>query len=102
MFPAVLSRLLTRHREGRRFDLKLQTEAYKLIPQMALADLAEFCFALEPLPRDRDAMLRAEGRREVWLRIVGHRTIREDEIIALLRGEVIAQPPKERPGGRVV
>lgn len=89
---AFFGRLVARHAGGRRFDLKIQAQAYRFIPQAVLADLAEFCGASEPSPQNGDPFLqgRRAGRRDVWLRIIGHRAIREDEIIALLRGEGIA------------
>jgi hypothetical protein len=89
-----LARLLSRHRKGRRFNPLLQAKAYQAIPQGALADLAEFCGAVDPAPEQGTEFQqgRAAGRRDVWLRIAGHRSVRDDEIFALLRGEGIAAP----------
>lgn len=62
--------------------------------QVVLADLAKFCRAnsstamVSPVSRSVDpiAMAMAEGRREVWLRILGHLHI-DDRVIFNLNEE---------------
>lgn len=88
--PPFLARLLAWTPGSRKIDLKQLALAYQAIPQTALADLSDYCGAIKPAPHDRDAMIRHEGRRDVWLRIVGFRNVRDNEIVALQRGEQIA------------
>jgi hypothetical protein len=88
--PSFLTRLITRHPDGRKFDIQQQVQGYQTIPQIVLADLAEFCGATAPIPNDPAAAQRRAGRLDVWLRIIGHRALRGDEVIALQRGEGIA------------
>ncbi len=85
-----LTRLVTRF--GRTAHMGVQVQAYRMIPQPALADLAEFCGAIDPAPVDGDMFKqgRVAGRRDVWLRIMSHLALREEEVYALLKGEPIA------------
>lgn len=54
--------------------------------EAVLSDLAKFCRANEPTVSvsngsiDTNAMLLAEGRREVWLRIQAHLKLNDDDI----------------------
>ena len=86
----VLKKLRTPRR--RPFDLGAQAQAYRAMPPAVLADLADFCGATDPAPAEGDLFKqgRAAGRRDVWLRIVAHRHLREEEVFALLKGEPIA------------
>ena len=77
-------------RFGRTVDLQQQVLGYRAIPQDVLADLAEYCGAIDPAPKGHEAMLRAAGRRDVWLRIAAHRNLREGEVYALLKGDPIS------------
>jgi hypothetical protein len=81
-------------RYGRRVDLTDQIEAYRRIAPAVLEDLAEFCYATEPAPRNPDmfAQGRFAGRRDVWLRIQSHFGLKDHELYSLLKGEFITQP----------
>lgn len=81
-----------RGRYGRQVDLKVQVRGYRMMTPDVLADLAEFCGAIDPAPKDGGEFVqgRAAGRRDVWLRIMAHRVLRETEVYALLKGEPIA------------
>lgn len=71
--------------------------AYKAVFRTAhgtkyvLPDLAEFCGVKVPLPSDRDALLRAAGRQDVWLRIQAHLALTNDEVYGLLKGEPVTR-----------
>lgn len=79
-----------RSRLGRWFTVPEIKQAYVLTDAnaMALQDLAEFCHANDPAPRDSDLFLqgRAAGRRDVFLHIAEHLQLTEDELTAVYRG----------------
>lgn len=79
-------------RFGRKVNLRVQVHGYHMIDQEVLADLADYCGAVDPLPLDGDPvkLARAAGRNDVWRRIMAHRHLREGEVYALLKGEPIA------------
>jgi len=55
------------------------------VAQIVLADLARFCRANEStFHEDPRVHAVAEGRREVWLRIVNHSKLTEQELLQLL------------------
>jgi len=79
-------------RFGRPVHMGVLVNSYRLIQQPVLADLAEFCGAIDQAPVT-DNMFeqgRVAGRRDVWLRIMAHRSLREEEVYALLKGDPIA------------
>jgi len=86
-----LTRLTSRF--GRRVDLQHQVQAYRAIPQIVIADLIEFCGAVDQAPKEGDPFVqgRAAGRRDVWLRIQHHLGLREHELYALLKGEPLVK-----------
>lgn len=76
-------------RYGCPIDLVKQIAAYRSIPQIVLADLADCCGAADPAPTDGDLFKqgRAAGRRDIWLRIQYHLALNEHELFALLKGQ---------------
>ncbi len=58
-----------------------------------LPDLAEFCYASEPAPRDSDLFLqgRFAGRRDVWLHVNEHIHLTEEELTALYKSRSLPQ-----------
>lgn len=81
-----------RARYGRTTSIQKLALGYRSIPQEALADLAEFCGAIDPAPKEGNSFAqgRAAGRRDVWLHVAAFRGLREEEVYALLKGEPIA------------
>ncbi len=96
-----------RGRYGRKADLTEQVEAYKIVfrgphaMRYVLPDLAEFCGALDPAPNGVEAQARAAGRRDVWLRIQRHLNLTDQQIYALLKGELIPQRQEPTSAGMV-
>lgn len=81
-----------RSRLGRVFRLGERKRAYQLWNKGGmLLDLAEFCRANETTFHD-DARhhARLEGRREVWLRIVQHLHLTDEQLMRLYAGQPIA------------
>jgi len=52
-----------------------------------LPDLAEFCRAYTPLPSAPEELQRAEGRREVWLRIQAVLGFTQADLVAMLQAQ---------------
>jgi len=81
-------------RLGRLLNPRLLIRGYKLTfgspvaRQHVLPDLAEFCGANDPAPRNDDLFMqgRAAGRRDVWLRIQNFLHLTDDELMALYAG----------------
>lgn len=82
-----------RGRFGRKVDLPLQVAEYHRIPPNVMFDLADYCGAIDPAPKDATEFQRGrrEGRRDVWLRIQAHRNLTYPEVYALLKGEFIVK-----------
>lgn len=85
---------------GRKVDLPAQTLAYKRAfgsPEGKLhimPDLIEFTGFLRPAP-DGDSLFaqgRAQGRRDVMLRILGNLHLSSEELYAMLKGQPIIKP----------
>lgn len=56
--------------------------------EQVLKDLAPYCFAdITTFHGDRDKMLLAEGRRQVWVRIQNHLNLSPAELWRLTHGE---------------
>jgi len=51
-----------------------------------LTDLAWFCYAHRPMPADAAAAARAEGRRDVWLRVARHLNLKDETLWLLYDG----------------
>jgi hypothetical protein len=85
-----------RSRFGRRVDLVQQISGYRAVPDTVIADLMEFCGAVDEAPKSGDPFIqgRAAGRRDVWLRIQHHRHLREHELYALMKGEPLTKPER--------
>jgi len=96
-------RRLREPRFGREVDLTRQRADYRRIPQSVLMDLADFCGATDPAPKDHDLYSLGQflGRRAVWLRIQQHLCLTEAEIYALLKGEPFAKAEEWHRGGMV-
>jgi hypothetical protein len=83
-----------RSRLGRLFTVAETKQAYTMVfrtipgERFVLPDLAEFCHAYEPSPKENDLFVqgRAAGRRDVWLHIREPLELTEEELSALLRG----------------
>lgn len=83
-----------RSRLGRLFTVAEVKQAYSMVfrtiagERFVLPDLAEFCHAYDPAPREGDLFLqgRAAGRRDVWLHIREPLDLTEEELSAMLRG----------------
>jgi hypothetical protein len=88
---------LFKTRYGRNVELEQLRHAYQafrsipVINEHVLPDLAEFCRALDPAPREGDLFIqgRAAGRRDVWLRIQEHLHLTEDELFEVYRGRSV-------------
>lgn len=84
---------------GRRVDLPAQVKAYKqcfLNPHSklyVLPDLIEETGVLRPAPMygDEFSRGRAQGRRDIGLRILHHLYLEPNELYALIKGEPIIQ-----------
>lgn len=97
----MLERLVQfRSRLGRLFTVAETQQAYSMVfrtiagERFVLPDLAEFCYAYEPSPRDSDLFVqgRAAGRRDVWLHIREPLDLTDEELSALLRGRSLRKP----------
>lgn len=97
-FTSLWSRAL-----GRFINLRGLVNAYHGVAPEVLADLAKFCGALERAPLNGDPFVqgRTAGRRDVWLHILAHRNLREEEVFALLKGEPIANAKERYRAGMV-
>lgn len=84
-------------RLGRRFHLREVSRAYRtcllapLSTEFILPDLAEFCGAHDPAPKNADLFMqgRAAGRRDVWLRLQNFLHLTDDELAALYAGRPV-------------
>jgi pyruvate-formate lyase-activating enzyme len=80
----VLTRIINRRQSYRR--VFLSGDKPNIDQEHVLADLAKFCRADQPTVTvsngniDTNAMLLAEGRREVWLRIQAHLRLNDGDI----------------------
>ncbi len=88
-----------RSRLGRLFTATEMRQAFQTVFRSpaginyVLPDLAEFCYASEPAPRDSDLFVqgRAAGRRDVWLHVNEHLHLTEEELTALYKGRSLPQ-----------
>jgi hypothetical protein len=76
---------------GRKVDYVALNAAYRTLDYTVLADIAEFCRAIQPAPETSDMALqmRAAGRRDVWLHIQHHRNLTPQQVYNLLQGKPI-------------
>jgi hypothetical protein len=87
-------------RYGHVYTASDMSRAYKTIFRTQLGldyvlpDLAEFCHANDPAPRDSDLWLqgRAAGRRDVWLRVQEHLGLSEEQLQDLYVGRSKLKP----------
>jgi hypothetical protein len=93
-----------RSRFGRWFNTDELARAYHLTfrnptsARYVLPDIAEFCRASEPAPKESDLFVqgRASGRRDVWLHINEYLHLSPEELADILRGQAILIA-QERP-----
>lgn len=91
----VLEKLMGRY--GRPAPLHRQAAAFQQVFNTDLAKsfvipaLAEFCGVADPLPTDPNQLMRAAGRRDVFLFIQRHIHFTPEQLFAMLRGDRV--PP---------
>ena len=82
---------LFRNRVGVDVDLNELRHAYRRVAARVWSDLAVYCYANDPAPRDGDLykLGLAAGRRDVWLHINEFLTLKEEEVVDLYKGRSI-------------
>ena len=94
-FSVILEQI--RSRFGRTFTAGELGRAYNmtfrnpLSGRFVLPDIAEFCRATDPAPREGDLFIqgRAAGRRDVWLHLNEFLHLTEEELADVLRGRAV-------------
>lgn len=87
---------------GRVFEIRDLRKAYNMVfrspagAHYVLPDLSDFCRAAEPAPRESDLFIqgRAAGRRDVYLRIMQHTNLTEEELFAVHSGRSVLKETK--------
>ena len=80
-----------KNRLGREIDLVDLRREYRKIPERVLLDLAPFCYANDPSPRNGDLFVQGiyAGRRDVWLHLMEFLHLTDDELAELYRGRSV-------------